>query len=75
MIELTNLLPIRFPNQLTTSQINKLSDISADIAQVFLASVALPYIIDIFRPMLAVFGIALAVGFWIISVQLLTLRP
>ena len=60
---------------LNDTQVKKLSDISADMAQVFVASVAIPYLLDSPRPMLACFGVALAIGFWSLSLQLLKRIP
>lgn len=40
-------------------QFKRLSDFAADLAQVSIASIAIPFIIDDFRP----FGILLGIGF------------
>ena len=50
---------------------NRVGDIFVSIAQVLLASVALPYIgLDTFKPELAVLGVVLSLVFWISSVAL-----
>ncbi len=60
---------------LTKPQFNKLADISADIAQVFFASVAIPYVLDTFRPVLALFGVATAIFFWFLSLAFSNSHP
>ena len=61
--------------QLNRDQVKKLSNISADIAQVFFASVALPYL-DVFTIdgppiLLASLSILIAIGFWLVSLRFL----
>ena len=48
-------------------QFRRISDFAADLAQVSVASIAIPYVLDTPQPMLAVLGIAVAVFFYAIS--------
>lgn len=58
-----------FP-ELSKRQLEKLSDISADIGLVALASVVLPAVLDRFNLTLATVGTTITVGSWIYSVWL-----
>ena len=48
-------------------QFSRLSDFAADVAQVSLASIAIPFIIDDFRPAGILLGIGFAIFFWYLS--------
>ena len=52
---------------LTSHQLEKLSDICADIGQVSLASVFVPYFLDTPQPSLALLGLAVSLVFWLFS--------
>ena len=54
---------------LTQQQIDRVADIAADIGQVSLASIAIPFFLDEYRPLLALLGILAAIFFWTISVM------
>ena len=56
---------------LTDAQRKKLADICADIGQVALASIALPFLLEDFRPELVILGLANAIAFWYASLVLL----
>lgn len=58
-----------FP-RLNDKQIEKISDISSNIGLVALGSVALPAILDRFNAVLVILGLAIAIGFWIVSIWL-----
>lgn len=60
--------------QFSPTQINRLSEIAADIGQVMLASVVIPYFIDAHRPSLALSGLGLSLFFWLISLAFLKLK-
>jgi len=49
--------------QLNRSQIHMLANLSADMAQVCVASIVLPYFLDIYAPSLAFLGLV-AAGFF-----------
>ncbi len=49
--------------ELTKHHIEMLAHLSANFAEVSLASVVLPYALDTFQPLLALLGIGLLVGF------------
>lgn len=53
-----------------SSKANKLSEICADISQVSLASVVIPFTFDKYNPELAVFGIIITFMFWTFSYNL-----
>ncbi len=57
--------------KLTSSQLKKLSDICADIAQIALGSVAIPFLLNEFQPVLALCGILLSLAFWYASLVLM----
>ena len=61
MIEM-HLLP-----RLSDKQLEKLSDISSDVALVALASVVLPAVLDRFDLVRVILGLLAAIGFWIFS--------
>lgn len=50
------------------AKIKKLSDICSDIAQIAVASVAIPFLIDKFDFAMVVLGGGVAVVFWFLSV-------
>lgn len=52
---------------LPAHQYERLADFFADVAQVSLASIAVPYLIDSFRPITACWGVAFTVFFWIMG--------
>lgn len=57
--------------ELTAIRYRKLSDICADIGQVALASIAIPFFFDTFNPPVALLGAATAIMFWYASLLLL----
>ncbi len=57
--------------QLSQSQLDKLSDISADFGTVMIASVVLPTILGKPQTSLIAAGISLTLFFWLISILLL----
>ncbi|MEK7499577.1 MAG: hypothetical protein AAB649_03150 [Patescibacteria group bacterium] len=56
---------------LSRLQLRKISDICGDIAQVSLASIAVPYVINSQNTSLALLGFIITVAFWIFSLVLL----
>lgn len=56
---------------LTKNQLAKLSDICADVGQVSLASVVIPFTLNQTRLWLVILGVALCILFWYISLRLL----
>jgi len=56
---------------LKETQVDKLSDISADIAQVCLASIVIPFLVDKYKPLLVIWGLSVSLVFWGISLLLL----
>lgn len=56
--------------KLTKAQFRKISDISSDIAQVSLASVVIPFLLDQQEPMLVLLGIGICTIFWSASLYL-----
>lgn len=54
----------------TQARLNKLSDISSDIAQVTFASIVIPFFLDRFNPLMLALGIVITVGFWTLSLIL-----
>ena len=55
---------------LAASRFNKLADICADIGQVSLASVVLPFLFDRFDLRVVILGLAVSFMFWLTSVLL-----
>ena len=55
------------------AQLQKLADISADIGQVALASIVIPFFIDKYQPLVAFLGVIVAATFWILSLLLIQL--
>lgn len=53
----------KIPNS-NRAKLNKLSDICADIAQIALASVIAPFLIDKFNPLMLLLGTGMAFVFW-----------
>lgn len=56
-------------------QRKNLSAICRDCAQISLASVAIPFLLDDFRPSVALFGLAFTFVFWFLSQHLLRSLP
>jgi len=56
---------------LSHPQFQKLSDITADVGQVVVASVVIPLFIDSFHPLVAILGLMAAVACWATSLLLL----
>ncbi|MBU2592303.1 MAG: hypothetical protein ABH867_05220 [Patescibacteria group bacterium] len=56
--------------KLVNARFNKLSDICADIGQVSLASVVIPFLVDGFNLRMAVLGLAVLFLFWLSSLLL-----
>lgn len=56
--------------KLNGGQIDKLADISSDVALVSLASVVIPALFDKLNPILVGLGLLATVAFWIISLWL-----
>jgi hypothetical protein len=56
--------------KLNKAQIRKLADIFADIGQVSFASIALPFFLENYRPIVSVTGLILACGAWLGSLYL-----
>ena len=54
----------------TDAHATRLSELCAFVAQVALASVFVPYIIDTFEPAVAVLGLVVSSMFWIFSLFL-----
>lgn len=54
----------------TEARLNRLSEICSDIAQIALASIVIPFIINQFNVIMPVIGLAIALTFWIISYYL-----
>lgn len=54
---------IKIPNN-SRVRLNKLSDICADIAQIALASVIAPFLIDKFNPPMLLLGVGMSFVFW-----------
>ena len=54
---------------LTPQQLERQADIAADIGQVSLASIAIPFFLSEHRPLLAMLGIVTALFLWTISVM------
>ena len=50
------------------TQVAKLSDISADVAQVILASIVIPFAIDKFDQIMLIWGLVVCVLFWVLSI-------
>ena len=62
--------PLRTPRrlmQLSDHHYRNLAAICVDVAQVSLASIAVPFLVDKFEPALAFFGVVAAVTFWLLS--------
>lgn len=57
-LKLMNLVDARF---------NKLSDICADIGQVSLGSVVIPFLVDEFEPLMVYWGLIISFTFWMLS--------
>lgn len=53
------------------AQFQKLADISADIGQVALASIAIPFFLDSYHPLVALLGVAVSFTFWTLSLLLI----
>lgn len=56
--------------KLSKKQIDKLSDISSDLGLVAVASVVIPAAVDRFSLVAVVYGLLVALGFWIFSIML-----
>jgi hypothetical protein len=56
--------------ELSFAQQTRLSTICADIAQVSLASIAIPFLLDEPAPALALLGVATSLMFWVFSLRL-----
>ena len=56
--------------QLSHIRMLRLSEICSDIGVVVFASVALPAVLDKYDPLLIVWGLALSIIFWMVSVWL-----
>ncbi len=54
----------------TQVKLNKLSNITSDIAQVAFASVVVPFLLDNFNLELVILGLATSIAFWILSIYL-----
>lgn len=52
------------------SQVNRTAEIFKDIAQVSLASVVIPYLIDRSNSLMLVLGVVLTVVAWFLSIRL-----
>lgn len=61
--------------QFNQSQLQMLATLSADMAQVSLASVALPYFLDSYTPALALLGVLVGILFGAVSVAILSSEP
>jgi len=64
--------------RLDDSQLNRLAEISADIAQVFFATMVVgPFLtgLDKLHPLVAVLGLGISLGFWAGSIRLAKERP
>lgn len=53
--------------EISERQLYKLADIFADMGQVVLASVAIPFLLGDFRPLVAVTGLGLSLALWYAS--------
>ncbi len=54
----------------TNARLNRLSNICSDIAQIALASIVIPFLIDKFNPIMLVWGLVMTFTFWIFSILL-----
>lgn len=54
--------------QLSKAHIEMLAYLSAGFAEVSLASIVLPYVLDEFQPLWALFGVVLLIGFSLVAV-------
>lgn len=62
-------LKIAIP-ELNKSQIEKLSDISAELGFICIATVVLPAVFEKFNPVTGLIGLTLAIIFWLYSLWL-----
>lgn len=53
--------------QIKEARLRKLSDNCADVAQVALGSVVVPFIFNQFDVIIALIGLTIALGFWVMS--------
>lgn len=56
--------------EFSESQVNRVAEIFKDIAQVSLASVVIPYLIDRSNSLMLVLGVVLTAVAWFLSVRL-----
>lgn len=54
----------------TKARLNRLAEICSDIAQIALASVVLPFLLDKFNLQMVLLGLITALSFWILSLFL-----
>lgn len=56
---------------LSEAQLNRLSEICADISQITLASIVIPFALDKYNLVLLVWGLTIALTFWVLSLSVI----
>lgn len=50
------------------AKLNRLSEISSSIGQIAAVSIVIPFLVDKFNPVMLIWGLVMAITFWILSI-------